>query len=219
MPAGQTTISPRVKNAILLYATGSVRTKAEAAVMAGVHEAYFNIVTSPANGHPEALRLMSEIQQMILDQGVRTSDILEKLGRKALGALDHLMDNSKNEAIILKAASDLADRAPSTSRVQKHQIEGGMSIATVDAQALAAAIVRGAEIKKQYAPEVQTNFVRIQEDHPDEIGTDSAAPEVHALGAGGTPRLALIRAEAEGPDGTASQQHAAEGNGAERKVI
>jgi hypothetical protein len=147
-----------------MYGAGIARTKGEAADMAGVPRATFYIQSSPLNGHPDVLRAMSEIQEMIQDKAVGMSAILIAAGRKAVGHIAGAMeDEGLHPALRLKAAIDLADRSPEATKVQKHQIEG-LSIAGQDAQKLAEALVAGARITAEFGHEVVRDFVRVTAD-------------------------------------------------------
>lgn len=164
MPNGETTVNPRLIQAAQMYGAGIARTKGEAADMAGVPRGTFYIESSPKNGHPAVRRAMSEIQESIEDKAVSMSAILVMAGRKAVGHIAEVMEdqNAKPE-LRLKAAIDLADRSPESTKVQKHQIEG-LSIAGQDAQALAEALVAGARITAEFGHEVVRDFVKVKVD-------------------------------------------------------
>jgi len=132
-----------------LYATGACRTKKAASLAAGLHPNYLTMLTSPANGSVPVLRMLNDIDEKIEDQTIETSAIISLLGRKALGKIAHLMNNG-SEGTQLKAAIDLADRAPETSKTQKVQLDS-FSLSGQDVKDLAAAMVESAKAQSAYA--------------------------------------------------------------------
>lgn len=184
-------ISPRVKLAARLYVTGAVATKREAAEAAGLHPTYFSVVTAPQHSRykPEVGQLMDEIDKAIHDKSIQTSALLELIGREALTEMRGLMKKDDNLAIKFKAAQDLLDRSPETSKIQKHAISS-FSLDGADAKQLAAAMVQAAQIRAAYEGEVTGDYVRIPVD-PIQEGPDDArqlphAPEVRSLDQVGT---------------------------------
>lgn len=146
--------------AIRLHASGACRTKREASEAAGLHPAYLAMLTAPNGGSVPVKRLYDEIQRQIDDKTVETSAIIELLGRKALGKMAQLMDGSVSEHIQLKAAMDLADRAQSTSKTQKLQVES-ITISGQDAKALAAALVESNREREKYEHVIESGMVEI----------------------------------------------------------
>lgn len=161
-PPGRAPISPRVRLAARMYATGAVATKREASEAAGLHPSYFTLVSSPGHQmyNPEVTELMDEIDRQIHDKTVDMSTILQAVGREALSRMRDLMKTSKNEAIIAKTAADLLDRSPETSKIQKHQV-ASFSLDGEDAKMLAAAMVRSAEARLAYGEAAEGDFVRV----------------------------------------------------------
>lgn len=166
--------SPRVRVACILYASGQARSKREAATLAGVNHYYFNMLT---NQSEPTKRLISSVQEMIEDETITTSQLLQRLSRKAIGKIAQLMDTG-SEQTQLKAAQDLADRNPESSRTSKLQVDGGLTIATADAQALAAAMVESARDADRYAAvasegltEIDTDVIPVAQLGPGQMNT------------------------------------------------
>lgn len=155
-------LTPRVKHACRLYASAAVPTKKEAAEAVGLDPSYFNVITQPghAKAMPEAIALIDEIQQKIEDKTVDLSSIVQLVSREALDEVRTLMKNTKNEAIKLKAASDILDRNPETSKTQKIQASS-FSLSGEDAKSLAAALVMSAKAQASMGGPVTGDFVRI----------------------------------------------------------
>lgn len=176
-PPGQSPISPRVKLAARLYASGAVATKVEASEAAGLHPSYFTLITSPGNTQfrPEVAELMDEIDQQIHDKTVDMSTVLQAVGREALSRMRGLMKESRNEAIVVKAAADLLDRSPETSKIQKHQV-ASFAVSGDDAKLLASAMVRSAQARAQFAEVTQSDFVRVPLGQNDLESTQDNSP-------------------------------------------
>jgi hypothetical protein len=140
--------SPRVRMAARLYATGACKTKKEASALAGLHPNYLTMLTGQAIGSEPVKRLVNDLTEMLDDETVATSVIIHKLGRQAIKRISQLM-YSDSEHISLKAAQDLADRAPDTSKTQKVSIDS-FTLSGQDAKELAAALVESATRSAQF---------------------------------------------------------------------
>lgn len=103
---------------------------------------------------------MQSAQQILDDKTASTSQIIEQLGRRALDIIGDKMENSKDDKIQLRAAIDLADRAPSTSKVQKIQMES-FTLAGKDAKALAEALVAGKSVNEKFAHLAEGDFDKV----------------------------------------------------------
>lgn len=213
--------TPRIRHAARLYASGAVKTKQEAAEAVGVNPSYFNIVTQPghARSNPEIIKLMDEIEERIHDKTVALSSVIESVSREALSEMRDLLNNSNNEAIRLKAASDILDRNPETSKTQKHQLSS-FSLGSEDAKTLAAALVKSAEAQRLYGAAAVGDFVKIPQE-PDDAQRNPLPAEIRSLNEGVTERalerlvesaeaieLGSSRAASPGP---AAQESASQG--------
>lgn len=128
--------------------------------MAGIEPHYFTQVT---NQHEPTKQLIAAVQERILDETVDTSVILKQLGRHAVKRISQLMD-SDNDHIALKAAQDLADRSPDTSKTQKLDVTGALTLGHADARDLAAAMVESARLREQYRSVVTEGLVELDTD-------------------------------------------------------
>jgi CRP-like cAMP-binding protein len=177
-------VSPRVRMAALLYASGAAKTKGHAARAAGITKEYF-VNMSNLNG--ETRRIINEMQEMILDESVATSAILQKLSRRAIGKLADLMD-SPVDAVAFRAAQDLADRGPETQKTQRFQVDA-LTISGQDVQAMCAAMVESARSEQKYANVATDGLVEVDTDQRIEHR------QLHLLK--GDARYGKIEAEAE----------------------
>lgn len=115
---------------------------------------------------------MAELDDKLNDKTLETSVLLHKLGREALDRIAGLMRFSSNENIILRASQDLADRAPGTQKIQKHQVEA-FTLSGRDSAAIAAAMVEAAKVRQGYAEVMQGNFIKVPLELPSGEGTDN----------------------------------------------
>lgn len=138
--------SPRIRQALLLHATGVAKTKREAAEMAGVNPQTFYMMTTMSE---PTKRLSGEIEEMLANEAISTATVIEKLGRKALGKIALLMETGREETQ-LRAAQDLADRAPQTQRQQQVAVVAPFSIASADVATLAAALVESEKHRREH---------------------------------------------------------------------
>ena len=125
---------------------------------------------------------MDDIEAAIHNKTVSLSSVIESVSREAVSEMRDLLNNSQNEAIRLKAASDILDRNPETSKTQKHQLSA-FSLGSEDAKALAIALVKSAEAQKLYATQTVGDFVRIPMEE-DNAGQGLQPPEVRQINEG-----------------------------------
>lgn len=155
--------TPLTRLAARLYATGAAKTKKDASIQAGLHPSYLSTITSPKNGSDEVLKFMTEVDEILQNRTIDESKLLTSLQRHAIEKIGKLMQYSESDAIQLKAAIDLADRGPNTSKIQKHQISA-ITVSGRDIAALTQAMVESAKVKEQYAEMAQKDFIKVNLD-------------------------------------------------------
>lgn len=90
------------------------------------------------------------------------SKVLELLGREAIGRIRGHMNNEDNPASVqLKAAQDLADRSPETSKTIKHEV-ASISLSGQDAKEMAAALVESARSRERFSHVAEGDFVQVE---------------------------------------------------------
>lgn len=149
-------LNPRVRMALRMYAFGACKTLGEAAECVGLSPVWLSL----KKNSPAGQAYMQSAQQILDDKTASTSQIIEQLGRRALDIIGDKMENSKDDKIQLRAAIDLADRAPSTSKVQKIQMES-FTLAGKDAKALAEALVAGKSVNEKFAHLAEGDFDKV----------------------------------------------------------
>lgn len=145
--AGVQSLSPRVRTAIGLYTGGIVKTKKAASAAAGLHPAYFTVLST---ANPVVKEHVAKLTEQIDAETVDMATLLHKLSVKALGKIEETMDSSGSEHLRFKAAQDLADRGPQTTKVQRHQVES-VRMDAKDVAALASTMVEAARIRQMNA--------------------------------------------------------------------
>lgn len=150
-------LSPAAKVALKALVLGAAKTNKEAAAISGLHPAYIGQLKNA----PIGLGFMQAHENKIDEKLVETSALMELLGREALQKMAGLMRFSQDENIILRSAQDLMDRSPSTSKIQKHQVES-ITISSEDAKEMARAMIESAKLRAEYREAAQGDFVRIQ---------------------------------------------------------
>ena len=153
-------ISPRLRAAHRLYSSGAVPSKRAAAEAVGLHPQYYYLMSSPQVGNPGLRLLRDEIDEAIQDKTIDMSRVLTMIGRKAIQSLYEIMQMSDSEGLRLKAAQDLADRSPETSKTIKHAV-ANINISGADARDIAAALVSSAKAREEFAHVAEGDFVRV----------------------------------------------------------
>lgn len=146
-----------MRTAIRLYETGAAKTKKEASTLAGLDPSTFTVNTYrvPGQVQPEQDRVRAMLDEKAVDMSV----LLNALGMKAIERIHDLMEGSPDHKIQLRAAIDLADRAPQTSKVQRHQVTA-LTLDGKDAAAIAEALVAAARVREEYSISATGDFVR-----------------------------------------------------------
>lgn len=105
------------------------------------------------------------------------SKVLSLLGREAVGKLRGLMD-SNSEMIQLKAAQDLADRSPETSKTIKHEV-ASITISGQDAKEMAEALVESARSREKFSHLAAEDFVQVEMEQGKELPDHAKRLEKH----------------------------------------
>lgn len=155
-------ISPRVRNAIRLYASGAVKTKREAAAVAGLGKSTF----FDLRANPLVNAQIARITQQIDDNTVDMSAALLRLGRAGVAKVAELMETAKKEEVQLKAAQDLADRSPETSKVHKVALEADVTLPASTVNDLVKALLEQASRKERYIEAAEGDYIKVNEVQP-----------------------------------------------------
>lgn len=174
LAAERAKVNPRIRLAARLYATGAMPTKKAAAEAAGVHPVWFTVMS---NHNDLTKRIMSDVDRAVEDESISTSQLLQHLGRKAIGKIHTLMNTAVKDEVQLKAAMDLADRNPETSKIQRHQVEA-LHITSSDAKELAASLVQAAQVTAKLGDAMKGDFVKVDSSIPDVAMIPVAGPRL-----------------------------------------
>lgn len=151
-------LNPRVRMALRMYAFGAVKTLSEAAEVVGISVSWL----SQKKNSPAGEAYMESAQQILDDKTANTSEILNRLGRRALEVIGGFVEDTGDKKLQLRAAIDLADRAPDTSKVQKLQVES-FTLAGRDAKAIAEALVAGKSVNEMFGHLREGNLDKVTE--------------------------------------------------------
>lgn len=151
-----------------LYVHTAVPTLTAAAKAVGLHPGYMKKVANTKAGKA----FMKTAHDHISNTALQTNQLIELLGRRAIEVIGTTMEDGASEALRLKAAIDLADRAPETSKIHKHQVEGLM-LTGEDARAIAESMVAAASVRQANAHLRTENFDKVNIDG--EVGTEPIA--------------------------------------------
>lgn len=149
----------RVRMAARLYASGAVRSKRDACRTMGLTDAYLSMLD--AAGNEITRRIQSDVEDAIRDDSVALSKVIAKLSRKALNKINFLIE-SDNEHVALKAATEVLDRNPETSKTFKATVST-FSLDTNDAKAMASAIVEAARVRERFLLQSAKDFVKVED--------------------------------------------------------
>lgn len=151
-------LNPRVRMALRMYAFGACKTLSEAAEVVGISVAWL----SQKKNSPAGQAYMQSAQQILDDKTASTSEIISRLGRRGIEVIAGFVEDTADKKLQLRAAIDLADRAPETSKVQKIQMES-FTLAGKDAKAIAEALVAGKSVNDQFSHLREGNFDKVED--------------------------------------------------------
>lgn len=156
MPLNIQKLSPKAKLALKMVLLAGAKNK-EAAAAVGLHPVYVSQLKSSQPGQ----QLMNEMETQLDEKALETTVLMDRLGREALHRLATLMRHCESPQIQLRAAIDLADRAPATSKVHKHQVES-FTLGSHDAKEIAAALVESAAQRSRFIGAAEGEFVKVE---------------------------------------------------------
>jgi hypothetical protein len=165
-----------VRTALRLIHSGAVRTQLEAARVVGV--TYGHI--SKARRNPMTQLYIRKLEEQLDQNAINMSAAVQELGRRGLLTIAKFMESTEvKEELRLRAAMDLADRSPETSKTSRLSIEGDITLREGDAARLIAALVEASEADATYAKEVASgDYIKVDDGSvPQPIAALSAPTE------------------------------------------
>jgi hypothetical protein len=157
-------IGPRHKMALRLWVTGAVRTQGEAAKAVGSHYGYLSLLKM----NPKMQEYIRRLEREIDEKSVNMSQVMQELGRKGVQRIAQMMESEQvRDELRFRAAQDLADRSPETSKTNKLSIEGDLTLRSADAQQLMKALVEAAEVEREFRKDVESgDYIKVDEGLP-----------------------------------------------------
>lgn len=153
-------LSPRLKLAIRLYSTGLAKTMREASEKAGLNPSVFYITKST---EPKVSELMAYVDRQLEQEELDTAALIKRLGRQAVRNIAHLMENAKKEEVQLKAAQDLADRSPETSKVINVNARVETPLTEDAVASLRRSILEAAALRERFVEAAEGNYVTVSD--------------------------------------------------------
>ncbi len=132
-------ISPRGQMGLRLLVHGGMTVK-DAAATIGMHPGSLGIIKNS----PAGKAYMDSAHKVLENKALQGSALISALSRRAIEIIAETMEDAENPALRLKAAQDIADRAPETAKTQKHHVES-FTLSGKDAQAIALAMTESAK--------------------------------------------------------------------------
>ena len=151
-------VTPRTKLALSLYVSGAARTQREAAEIAGVTAT----TVSNARRSLAGRAYESSFDANVTERAVSLSAVIAKLSEKALNVMEDQILHGTTEEVKFKAAKDILDRNPETSKTNKVQVES-FTLSGRDAKEIAAALAEGRMLQAFDTQVAEGDFVRIDE--------------------------------------------------------
>lgn len=152
--------------ALRLVTTGAVPTVKEAARIAGIQQSY---ISALRHNNPVAMQYIRKLEADIDAGTVNMSAVLQQLGRKAVARIADIMESEAvKDELRLKAAQDLADRSPETSKTNKISLEADLTLRQGDAKQLMQALVEASQAAEQFRKEVsEGDYVKVDDQLPE----------------------------------------------------
>jgi methanogenic corrinoid protein MtbC1 len=155
-------LNPRVKTALRLHTVGAVKTVKEASRIAGIDRHYMSQLRCRS---PLVKAYVKKLEDDIDAGAVNMSSTMQELGRRGVQRIAELMESDEvKDDLRLRAAIDLADRSPETSKTNKLSIESDLTLREGDAKALIAALVEAAQVTQEFRKEVEVgDYVKVDD--------------------------------------------------------
>lgn len=144
-----------------LYATSAVKTKKEACEAAGMNP---NGLSYRRWMDKRLDIYLAQIEKQITDGTVDMSQVIQRLGRKAMLNIADLGENAQKEDVRLRANIDLADRSPETAKTHKLQLETDVRMRPEDIARLQATLAESAAARQSYAAAAEGDYVTVSEE-------------------------------------------------------
>jgi len=188
-------LSPRLRNAVRLYASGIVPTKKAAALAVGLAPSTFYQVSCQVVNDPGVKSMFTSVDQLVQDETIDTRRLIEIMSRQAIGKIGNLMNGAAKEEVQFMAARDLADRGQETSKIQRMQVES-FTLSGKDVAGLRESMVEAARVKAANAELADGDFIRLDGGLVDgeRIEVPAGYEEADAQG----PTLRLVKGTEEG---------------------
>ena len=106
-----------------------------------------------------------ELERKIDNGTVQMSTAMQELGRRGLVKIAEMMESDAvKDELRLRAAIDLADRSPETSKTSKISIEGDITLREGDAKRLIQALVEASTADEKFAAEVsEGDYIKVDD--------------------------------------------------------
>lgn len=154
-------LTPRIKLAARLYASGICKTKGEAAENAGLTKSTFYVTS---NADPQVAAIMAQVDAELANETIQTGELIKQLGRKALLKIEQVMDNTLvKPEVQLKAAQDLADRSPETSKVINVNAQIASPLSEDQLAELRRAMLMASNLKEKFPAAAAGSFVTVSD--------------------------------------------------------
>jgi len=144
--------------ALKLYVSGAVRTQREAGQIAGVTAS----TVSNARRSVAGRKFEESFDSGVTERAMSLSAVIAKLSEKALNVMEEQITNGSTEEVKFKAAKDILDRNPETSKTNKIQMEA-FTLSGRDAKEIAAALTEGRLLQAMDAEVAEGDFVKVDE--------------------------------------------------------
>lgn len=150
-------LRPRARAAIQLWATAGAPTQKAAAAAVGLTEASLSLSLRHSM---EAQALVSDLQSAVQSKVIDLSKVIELMSGRALEVIGNLMTQADKEDVRLKAAQDVLDRNPITSKTRRIMVEP-LSLAGRDISVLARALSAGKGLELEFPSAALADFIPV----------------------------------------------------------
>lgn len=154
-------LSPRVKLATRLYNSGLAKTKGEAADMAGLARSVFYTVSIT---DVKVASLATQVQKELEDETIDAAKLIKRLGRRGLGIVAEIAENPLNKSETrLKAAQDLADRSPETSKIININARVETPLSEDQIATLRRGMIEAAALREKFAEAANGSYITVDD--------------------------------------------------------
>lgn len=106
-------------------------------------------------------RYVASLDEILTREYASASEAIHAASMRAVQIVGSIAEHGAKDEVRLKAASDLLDRNPATSKTQRMELEA-FTLGAKDVQALAESLVKGKQLHSMFPEAANGNYIKTE---------------------------------------------------------